>query len=87
MVKLKDCVCSDITPDVSFNSTSPSHIPTFAITVSAATKVYETIPVALVVNTIVPLITKVPSGFQTFHLPVEYVVSFVKLLAVPSLFL
>ena len=83
MVKLKVCVCSDMTLDESFNSTSPSQTPALAFVASVALKAYVTTPFALSAKLIVPSINRVPSGFQTFHLPEIYVTVFYRFLAVP----
>ena len=44
MVKLKVCVCSDMTLDVFFNSTSPAQIPALAAVISVLPNVTDTIP-------------------------------------------
>ena len=84
MVKLKDFVCSDITPAEFSSSTSPSQLPAFATTVSVADNAYDILPLALSEYVIAPLIINVPSGFHTFHTPVEYVTVFARLFAVPA---
>ena len=66
-------VCSDITPFESSNSTSPSHLPALAKTVSVAERAYDINPLALVVYVTAPFINRVPPGFHTFHKPVAYV--------------
>ena len=78
-------VCSDMTPFESSNSTSPSHLPALAKTVSVAERGYDINPLALVVYVIAPFINRVPPGFHTFHKPVAYVTEFDRSFAVPEL--
>ena len=84
-MNVKLFVCSDMSPLESSNSTSPSHLPAFAITVSASKRAYDTTPPALFENVRLPFIMRVPPGFHTFHLPVLYVTVFARLYALPEL--
>ena len=82
-MKLKDFVCSDITPAEFNSSTSPSQLPAFATAVSVADSAYDTLPLVLSEYVTAPLMINVPSGFHTFHTPVEYVTVFDRFFAVP----